>query len=412
MKQFIARKRFQDVLQRLAVVAVGREIEMLDEACNLDLEQRDFARIRVVGRRGPQAEKAALTDEPAFLRAFFGEYLDSHVVEISGAMHRRGDVRLGHESDFARAAAAPDVARQNAARGLRLGMPGTQDAEARLRQGRQGLTAGTAAEPIFTVAEKREVPIDHPGEQRAGLAKVLRLQASRRLPGQTLCRVANGRLHERPIRVGDAHVGEVALDFLSQGRERIGGHDAVDFDVLEGFEDPACVAGRVVASREIQQDSAAVAHDGKDRMGQEVQRESAARQGEADRVDEKRHVIADHLDDRVRRAVAILAQRRIEHTHERRARLATAREAELRRGDRSEGLRLACGEILRVDGRAKILEETRARRRAQPFGRPKIHVPTPLVRPPRAGWRVRSSANQVFPNPRSRPRETGRPRRP
>ena len=64
------------------------------------------------------------------------------------------------------------------------------------------------------------------------------------------------------------------------------------------------------------QDPGAVARNREDRMRQKMQRERALRQREADRIDQKRHVVVDHLDDGVRRGVAVLGQRRIEDAHQ------------------------------------------------------------------------------------------------
>ncbi len=53
LEQFIARKGFQNVLQRLAVVAVGRQREVLDHLRDFLAQHGDLARIAVVGRGGP-----------------------------------------------------------------------------------------------------------------------------------------------------------------------------------------------------------------------------------------------------------------------------------------------------------------------------------------------------------------------
>jgi hypothetical protein len=76
VEQLIAGEGFQNVLQRLAVVAVGGQSEVLHHLGDFVPHQRDVARIGAVGGRGPQAQESALADQFAG-RA---EVLDADVV--------------------------------------------------------------------------------------------------------------------------------------------------------------------------------------------------------------------------------------------------------------------------------------------------------------------------------------------
>ncbi len=56
--------------------------------------------------------------------------LDTDIVEVSGSVNRRHQVRLGDEDDVVGAALAADVARQRAVAARRLPVSTAQDAEA------------------------------------------------------------------------------------------------------------------------------------------------------------------------------------------------------------------------------------------------------------------------------------------
>ena len=85
LEQFVAREGLDDVDHGLGVVALRRQAEMLDHRVELAAQQRNLRGRRVIGARGPQAEKAMFAGDIA------GgiEGLDADVVEITGAMHRR-----------------------------------------------------------------------------------------------------------------------------------------------------------------------------------------------------------------------------------------------------------------------------------------------------------------------------------
>ena len=99
----------------------------------------------------------------------------------------------------------------------------------------QPLAALAAFQPILTIAEKGEMAIFHPLEQRAGLAEFSGIDA-RAHRTQILCGGSSRGAHAAPIRAGRAHVAQTALDLSRQRFKRRGIDDSIDFDMLEGFE--------------------------------------------------------------------------------------------------------------------------------------------------------------------------------
>ena len=145
LEQLVPREGFQDVLQRLAVMAVGRQREVLHDLRDLVTHQRNFAGCAVIGGGGPQSDKAALADQPAAGI----EVLHADVIEVAGAMHRRLQVGLGDEHQVARAALAADVARKGPrGAGGRL-WPVRRTPSPDSSTGSSAASALAAAQPVF-----------------------------------------------------------------------------------------------------------------------------------------------------------------------------------------------------------------------------------------------------------------------
>ena len=75
---------------------------------------------------------------------------------------------------------------------------------------------------------------------------------------------------------------------------------------------------------------------GEDRVGEEMQRQSAMGECESDRVDQEGHVVADHLHDRVRAGIAVFALSGVEYAHPGAAPAALAREFKMRQRRRRQ----------------------------------------------------------------------------
>jgi hypothetical protein len=85
----------------------------------------------------------------------------------------------------------------------------------------------------------------------------------------------------------------------------------VDFEVNEGGQLRARVGGFFRALRDSRNVAIGAAPDAKHRMHDRMQRESLPIDRHRNRVDQKRHVVVDDLDDRVIRVPAMLFENRV-----------------------------------------------------------------------------------------------------
>src|SRR5450432_394491 len=102
--------------------------------------------------------------------------LDADVVEVSGPVDGRHQVRLGDEDDVAGAALAAYVARQGAVAARRLSVAAAQDSQSRGLDRPQRLSPFASLQAVFAVAQKSEVAIFHPGKQRERFAQIPRVE--------------------------------------------------------------------------------------------------------------------------------------------------------------------------------------------------------------------------------------------
>jgi len=136
--------------------------------------------------------------------------------------------------------------------------------------------------------------------------------------GDRTCLVTHGC----PVFDGGTHVAQHVSDV---GRERLQCRTVdrpVHFQMDERF-DPT---RRRVVGCESGQRAIRGSLDADDRMDDEVQRQAVAIRFHRHRVDEKRHVVVDDLDDRMLRQPPLLLDRRIERAHARLARCTLAGE--------------------------------------------------------------------------------------
>ena len=107
LEQFVARVGFENVLQRLAVVAalgVGRALE---HGFHLVAQYGNIARVAVVGRRSEEPEETPLAGDPAL----FVERFDADIVHVDRPVDRRPGVRLGDDEKLLAAGKAADCGR-------------------------------------------------------------------------------------------------------------------------------------------------------------------------------------------------------------------------------------------------------------------------------------------------------------
>ena len=283
--------------QRLAVVAHGRNADQVHHAPYLLLEQRDLVRFRAVGRRGEEADEAALAGHPASGI----EGLHPYVVEVGRTVNRRYRVRLGDDEDgwFARPPA--DLAGEDRRLRTRPLAAGSKQTQPGARQRDQTVAGRAALEPIVAGAQERELVVRQPREEGTRFARICPRHA-RHAVAQVRRKLSGARTHLRPVGHGDTDVVEHRDDPRLHFLETRWLGEPIDFDALPGLGirlDP------VFANTA--QASAPVALRVKHGVHHQVDRETAAVQDHGERVDEERHVVGDHLDHgaRCRPAVAL-----------------------------------------------------------------------------------------------------------
>jgi len=97
------------------------------------------------------------------------EGLDADVIDVTGAMHGGGGVRLGEHQQVGRARLAPQMSGQHDGRRGLHSATDAQDAEAAVDVAHQRVARAAAFQPVVAVSQEDEMSVMHPGEQRAGL---------------------------------------------------------------------------------------------------------------------------------------------------------------------------------------------------------------------------------------------------
>ena len=125
------------MLQGLAVMTVGGQREVLDHFRHFVAQHRNLARVAAVRHGSPQTHESLLAYQPPLGVEIF----HTDIVEISGPVNGRQQVRLGHEDNVAGAALAADVARMNAVGAFRPLVAAAQNAKPACRDRLQDFPA-------------------------------------------------------------------------------------------------------------------------------------------------------------------------------------------------------------------------------------------------------------------------------
>ncbi len=303
LEQLVAGVGLEHVHERLAGVAQRREPGRVDDLLGLDPDHRDAGQRLRVGRGREQPQEAPLADDLAALV----ERLDTDVVEVDRPVHGRLGVGLGQHQQRLLAGLGPDQRRQ-----LREGrghvLVGAQDPEPGAGHGPQRHVVRVVAaldrlEAVLAVAQEREVGVREPAQQRLPLGDLLGRQR-RRVGVEVVDDVLRLLVHLRPVLDGlpDVleHLGQRALGLLAPRRARL----AADLDVhprLAGdvVRQLGPVDGRVVAGEDLLELAGDVAADQDLRVHDHVHLAVLLVELHGHGVHEERHVIGDHLDDRV-----------------------------------------------------------------------------------------------------------------
>ncbi len=309
LEQLVARIVVEDVDQGLAGVAGRVVVGAADQIEDLLAQQRDVARRLVVGGRGEQADEQAHAVDPAVLV----EALDRERIHVHRAVHGRAAVGLGQHQEVALAQIGLDFERQPAElpqaaehRDLRI----AQQAEAGIRAHLDARALALALDVHVAVAEEREVVVEQPVQEGDGLRDVARIGLGRRRRLELADQILDLVDHRPPAGDHRPHVGQHVLQVSLDLPQHAGGAALVDVDMHVGFGDRA--VADLVARRQRDDAAAGVALRRELRVDEQVDGQAEVVERHGDRVDEKRHVVVDDLDDRVRRMPAVLLDARVE----------------------------------------------------------------------------------------------------
>ncbi len=289
LEDLVARIGLQDVHHRLACVAHRVIARQLEHATRLVTGKRDVIDRLGVGRRGEQAEEPTLADHLALLV----ELLDPDVVQVHRAVHGRLGVRLGeHEQGL-----LPRLDRRRLGQGRRTDGVGPQDAEPGARQRDQHLLVTLPLEAVLAVAEEREVVVGEPHQEGLTLGELLGRQRWRVLL-EVLEDLVDPVVHLRPVLDRLPDVAEDLQQLLLDVRDQLG-RDPVDLQVHPGLASDVVRAHVCLLVEDLLQVAGHVAAHDQLRMDHQVHVVLALRERHRHRVDQERHVVGDHLDDRV-----------------------------------------------------------------------------------------------------------------
>ncbi len=356
LEQFVAREVLDDVHHGLGVVALRRQVEVLDHRIELAPQQRDLGRRRVIRARGPQAEKTMLAVDAA------GgiEGLDAHVVEITRAVHGRRRIGLGEHQQVGLARLVAQMTRQHDGSLSAAARRSAQDAEPAVGIAHQHVARSAALQVIVAVTQEHEVPVVHPGEQRARLGRVRAGHGQR----TALQLIGDGAhtLQHRP-EVGDrlAHVIERAVQ-AAQQLARLGFvRRPVDLHHLPRLGH----AGALVVGQG-EQPAARIATHPEHRVHDEMHRDVHRTENDADGIDQEGHVGRYHAHQRAVRGAGGIAVERRRQFHQRLAGLAHAPELQVRKRGRGEICRFVHAQVVFGDAAEEAGARIRPRVRAAP----------------------------------------------
>ena len=344
LEQLVARVGLEDVGERLAEVARGRQARALGHVPHLAAQQRNLRNARAVGGRREEAEEAMLADH--FTAGSVALHAD--VVDVARAMDRGTCVRLRHQQQRRRRLRQRARLRRQGHEARRFGGAAgrfAQHAKAGAWNDLQREVAIRTDEVVLPVSQQQQVILRQPLEEVAVLADLLARQRWR-LAVDLADHRAQLRHHRLPVDDGGAHVAEHALDALRELRAGHGVGEPVDLDVHEGLARGV----RLLFPREQSlQRASGIALDGEDRMHDQVQRQALPVDLHRRRIDEEGHVVVDDLDHRVARRPAMLAGGRVQHADLRLVRLAALGELPVRQQRAIEVLDVTRRDVLRID---------------------------------------------------------------
>jgi hypothetical protein len=295
LEQLVTREILQHVEQPLAGMARLAEAAVGDDIRDLAPHQRDFAGRAGVGGRREQSDHPELTAQaPVGV-----ELLDADVVHGGAAMHGRERVGLGDDERSRLQQEGADLGchrHHRRAAPQYMGFGVAQDAQPGALHRLELTFPGPAHEFVLAHTQKREVVVQQPFEEGGGLDQLLDRQR-RRVLVILRHRLAQARLHRAPVEHGGSGVAEHIEEFAPQlVALRLSVEHAADVDVNEALADEAvALAG---FRRDRLQPTGGGAPDADDRVHHQQDLVAAIGQQGERGVDDERHVVVGHLNDR------------------------------------------------------------------------------------------------------------------
>src|SRR3954453_11254953 len=309
LEKLVARKGLEDVDERFSVVTVRIEAGALDGARRFQAQHGDFAHAAAVRGGGEEPEETILAGQVAVVVIA----LDTDAVERHVAMDGAAAVGFGDDEKVFGARVLAELARER--RGGALGghfAELAQDAEAALDHRREVVLVGARFQSVAAESEKDEVALVEPLQELTRLGYFL---LRHRQFGVFELGELGAELRAHGLPVGDRGAN-VVQDALERGAHRGELRRVallIDLDVHVRLDNRVDL--RFLRRFELDALRAGVAADAHDRMQQQMNVASKARDLGADGIDEERHVVVDDLDDGVLETPAISVDGGIEEPH-------------------------------------------------------------------------------------------------
>ena len=277
-------------------MTVGGQARARHRVLHLQAQQRDRARAAAVGKRCEKpGEQPDADDLAAGAKAADPDGIHQHA-----AMDGGPTVCLGDDEELTAAQKILHIARQ------RREIPHSfKDGILRVAQdAERGGGIRAVVEAIFAKSEIGEIVVVEPAQEIEPLGDLARRQWRR---GRAQLRDDRPQAFSQqlPIRYGAADIGEYRLEFGGD-RSPLGGvRLAGDLDLHPGFVKPG------LRGIETEKRALRIAGHVQDRVDDEPNLAAALIHRGGHRIDEKRHVVIDDLDDGARRRPVVRLKRGI-----------------------------------------------------------------------------------------------------
>ncbi|MNH04585.1 hypothetical protein D3C79_638850 [compost metagenome] len=298
LEQVVARQHFEHLGQFLAQVRLGIEARTALDFSDLDANVGNGMHAFAIHRRGVQAHEAAFLDD----LAGGVQLADRHVVRIGRAMHPAWQRGLGERQQQRLVEVGHGVVFDAQLFSREAYPQAPWQAEERLFVVDHLAAATATLDGELFVAEEGEMVVQQPFEESLDLALFMLRRAKSGLFDLRHDFTQLG-LHRFEIGNRDAHFGQHLLDLAGQHRQFGGIRATVDLQVHQRLMAHAFAVAAL--GQQFEQFALGAAAHAQHRGLQGVDAVAAAVEFGADRVDQERQVMVQHLDHGVGRLPAI-----------------------------------------------------------------------------------------------------------